>query len=48
MDRAEIAACRSIGEDIFSEMSSNSQMEKKCLAFWGSLQNCFAIAFFVL
>jgi hypothetical protein len=37
MDRAEIAACRSNGEDIFSGLSSNSQLEKKCLAFRGSL-----------
>jgi len=37
MDRAEIVAYRANGEDIFSEMSSNSQIEKKCLAFRGSL-----------
>jgi hypothetical protein len=43
MDRAEIVACRSNGEDIFSEMSSNSQMEKKCLAFRGSLHNAFKL-----
>jgi hypothetical protein len=38
MDRAEIVACRANGEDVFSEMSSNSQKEKKCLAFRGSLK----------
>ena len=39
MDQAEIVAYSVNGEDIFSGMSSNSQIEKKCLAFRGSLQN---------
>ena len=38
MERAEIIACRANGEDIFFEFSSNSQLDKKCLAFRGSLQ----------
>jgi hypothetical protein len=43
MDRAEIVAYRANGEDIFSGMRSNSQIEKKCLAFRGSLQGLFAV-----
>ena len=51
MERAEIIACRANGEDIFFEFSSNSQLDKKCLAFRGSLQftskpdNVFLIKF---
>jgi len=39
MDRVEIVACRSNGEGVFSGLSSNSQMEKMCLDFRGSLQS---------
>lgn len=39
MDRVEIVACRSNGEDVFSGLSSNSQMEKMCLDFQGSLHS---------
>jgi len=48
MDRAEIVACRSNGEEIFSGLSSNSQMEKTCLDFRGSLHHLLqygAVAF---
>jgi hypothetical protein len=41
MDRVEIVACRSNGEGVFSGLSSNSQMEKMCLDFRGSLQYFF-------
>lgn len=37
MDRAAIVAHRRNGEEASSEMSSNSQMEKTCLALWGAL-----------
>ncbi len=38
MDRVEIFAPGAKGEDEFWEMSSNSQVEKKCLDFRGSVQ----------
>lgn len=39
MDRVEIAAYRLNAQDILFDSSSNSQIEKKCLDFRGSLQN---------
>ena len=43
MERAEIIACRANGEDIFFEFSSNSQLDKKCLAFRGSLHSASVV-----
>lgn len=46
MDHAEIFALGANGEDNFLDMSSNSQREKKCLDFRGSVHYFFISYFF--